>query len=381
MSTVTSEAQSAQEDHPVPPRRRARRRWWQALLLVVLLVVAGVVAVSTGLVRFGRGAEPASATSNAPTATALVERRQLTAQTILNGTLVYSDKFDIVNRIDGTLTDLPAAGDTIEHGKPLYWIDAKPVLFLQGDIPAYRELAAGTMGADVRQLNAELDALGYADKRSLSPSSETFGKATAVAVKQLQKTYGLEQTGKLGLGQVIFLPIGAIRVSKTDATVGSPAPTGVLEETTSTQRVVTVAVDTAQASMIKMGDAVSLTLPDRTTTAGKVKSIGAVATKSDSGLITVDMLVELVKPAEAGGLDQAPVQLGVTSAVADNVLAVPVNALLALSGGRYAVEVVLAGDVRKLYEVKLGLFDDSAGMVEVKGEGLKAGQRIVVPAA
>ena len=381
MSTVTSDARSAQEERPVPPRRRMRRRWWRALLLAVLLVVAGVVAVSADLVRFGRSAGPVSATSNAPTATALVEQRKLTAQTILNGTLVYGDKFDIVNRIEGTVTGLPTAGDTIEHGKPLYWIDTKPVLFLKGDIPVYRELATGAKGADARQLNAELVALGYADARSLSPSSETFSNTTTVALKKLQKKHGLEQTGKVGLGQALFLPVGAIRVSKTVAAVGSPAPMGVLEETTSTQRVVTVTVDTSQASTIKVGDAVSVTLPDRRTTAGKVKSIGAVATKSDSGSITVDMLVELLTPAEAGGLDQAPVQLGVTSAVADNVLAVPVNALLALSGGRYAVEVVLDGDVRKLYEVKLGLFDDSAGMVEVKGEGMRAGQRIVVPAA
>jgi len=369
----------------VPPRRRPRRRWGRvfllAVLLVVLLVIIGVVAVSTDLVTLGKNAQPASATSDAPTATALVERRKLTAQTTLNGTLVYSGKFDIVNRIEGTVTNLPAAGATIEHGNPLYWIDTKPVLFLQGDIPVYRELATGTKGADVRQLNAELVALGYANKSSLSPTSETYSSATVAAVKKLQKKYGLEQTGKLGLGQVIFLPVGAIRVSKSEATVGAPAPTGVLEESTSTRRVVTVAVDTAQASMIKVGDAVSVTLPDRTTTSGKVQSIGAVATKGDSGTITVDMLVELLKPAEAGGLDQAPVQLGVTSAVADNVLAVPVNALLALSGGRYAVEVVQSGNVRKLYEVTLGLFDDSAGLVEVKGEGLTAGQRIVVPTA
>ncbi|MFD1048711.1 peptidoglycan-binding protein, partial [Kibdelosporangium lantanae] len=249
-------------------------------------------------------------TSDAPTATALVEQRKLTAQTILNGTLSYGGKFDIVNRVEGTVTGLPAAGDTIEHGKPLYWIDTRPVVFLTGDLPVYRELATGAKGADVRQLNAELVALGYAEARSLGPGSETFGTATTVAVKKLQKQHGLGQTGKLGLGEVVFLPAGAVRVSKVVAAVGSPAPVGVVEETTSTQRVVTVAVETSQASMIKVGDSVSVTLPDRRTTAGRVKSIGAVATKGDSGSITVDMLIELLKPDEAGGLDQAPVRLG-----------------------------------------------------------------------
>ena len=63
-----------------------------------------------------------------------------------------------------------------------------------------------------------------------------------------------------------------------------------------------------------------------------------------------------------------------------NVLAVPVNALLALAGGGYAVEVVGPGGVHQLVGVSVGLFDDAAGMVQVSGSGLAAGQRVVVPA-
>jgi hypothetical protein len=62
------------------------------------------------------------------------------------------------------------------------------------------------------------------------------------------------------------------------------------------------------------------------------------------------------------------------------VLAVPVNALVALAGGGYAVEEVDASGVHKLVAVSVGLFDDAAGMVQVSGSGLAAGQRVVVPA-
>jgi hypothetical protein len=62
------------------------------------------------------------------------------------------------------------------------------------------------------------------------------------------------------------------------------------------------------------------------------------------------------------------------------VLAVPVDALLALAGGGYAVEVVGAGGVHRLVAVTLGLFDDAEGLVQVSGPGLQAGQRVVVPA-
>jgi hypothetical protein len=139
-------------------------------------------------------------------------------------------------------------------------------------------------------------------------------------------------------------------------------------------------VDISQVASIKVGDDVSVTPPGSASIPGTVTSIGAAETRNQSGSVTVNVLVGL-KPADVAGLDQAPVLVGITTAVADNVLAVPVNALVALSGGRYAVEVVQAGDVRKLYEVTLGLFDDSAGMVQVTGAGLHAGQQIVVPSA
>jgi hypothetical protein len=61
------------------------------------------------------------------------------------------------------------------------------------------------------------------------------------------------------------------------------------------------------------------------------------------------------------------------------VLAVPVNALLALSGGGDAVEVVAGNGTHHLVVARPGLFDDAAGMVQVSGPGLAAGQRVVVP--
>jgi hypothetical protein len=64
-----------------------------------------------------------------------------------------------------------------------------------------------------------------------------------------------------------------------------------------------------------------------------------------------------------------------------NVLVVPVNALLALTGGGYAVEEVEADGTHKLVGVSVGLFDDAEGLVEVSGSGVHSGQRVVVPAS
>jgi hypothetical protein len=58
---------------------------------------------------------------------------------------------------------------------------------------------------------------------------------------------------------------------------------------------------------------------------------------------------------------------------------VPVTALLARSGGGYAVEVVGTGAINHLVPVSLGLFDDADGLVQVTASALAAGQEVVVP--
>jgi hypothetical protein len=85
-------------------------------------------------------------------------------------------------------------------------------------------------------------------------------------------------------------------------------------------------------------------------------------------------------PAATGTWDQAPVEIDITTASVPNAVVVPVTALLAQSGGGYAVEVVGAGvgTSNRLVSVSLGLFDDAEGLVQVTGSGLAAGQEVVV---
>ena len=70
--------------------------------------------------------------------------------------------------------------------------------------------------------------------------------------------------------------------------------------------------------------------------------------------------------------------MNIVAASAGNVLAVPVNALVALSGGGYGVEVV-SGSQRTLLGVTTGLFADT--LVQVSGPGLRAGMRVEVPSS
>lgn len=373
------------------PVSRPSRRWRFAAALLAVVIAGGVAVLVVDPFASGPNGTPVSTTG---TALAEVEQRSLSAQTQVSGTLGYAGDFDVVNQANGTITALPSIGQVVKQGEALYQVDGSPVVLLYGSTPAYRELAVGAYasdvkGSDVQQLNAALVALGHATTSELDPNSDQFTWATAQVVKKLQAALGISQTGALNLGQVVFLPT-AVRVTSVLATLGAPSqPGAALLEATSTTPVVSVNLDAARQTQVKQGDTVTITLPNLTKTQGTVSSVGTVATTSsssspggagDGGDPTIPVEITLSDAAAAGGLDQAPVLVSITTATADNVLVVPVTALLALAGGGYAVEIVGDDGVHKLVPVSLGIFDDEAGVVEVSGTGLAAGQRVVVPA-
>jgi hypothetical protein len=376
-----------------------------AAVLAVIAAAVGGVAVTSGAKPATAAAQPASAT------TARVQKRTLSATVPQDGILTYRARSDgspysVINHARGTYTQLPAAGKVISEGHVLYRVNDKPVVLLHGSTPAYRSLSAGATGPDVAELNADLVALGYATPSQLRRTSASFGLATTTAVKKLHAAMGLAQNGTLTLGQAAFEPTD-VRVTTVSAQPGGSAQTGeTVLQGTSTTREVQVGLDASQQGSVAVGDKVSITLPNNQTTPGVVSSVGAVATcpsSSGSGAsgsssaapgtdacssassgssttptITVDVTPS--DPAATGTWDQAPVQVGITTASVPDAVVVPVTALLARPGGGYAVEVVGAGvgTSNRLVSVSLGLFDDAAGLVAVTGSGLAAGQDVVV---
>jgi hypothetical protein len=207
----------------------------------------------------------------------------------------------------------------------------------------------------------------------------------------------------LALGAAVFEPT-AVRVTADAAQLGgSAAPGQTVVAGTSTSREVVVALDASQQTDVAVGDRVTITLPDNDVTDGVVSAVGTVATcpssspsggassasaaagvdscsSAGSAAPTIAVDVTPSDPAATGTWDQAPVQVGITTASVPRALAVPVTSLLARSQGGYAVEVVGRGGRHRLVRVSLGLFDDVAGLVQVSGSGLAAGQEVVVPA-
>jgi hypothetical protein len=146
-----------------------------------------------------------------------------------------------------------------------------------------------------------------------------FSAATTAAVQRWQAAHGLAQTGQITLGDVAFLP-GPVRIGTQQAGVGDPAGPGQpLMQISSTQRVVTVNLPTANTDVVAAGDRVTLLLPSGATTTGTISDVGKVATappasssQASSGTAgttqaTITVTIQVDHPAAVRGLDQAPV--------------------------------------------------------------------------
>lgn len=311
-----------------------------------------------------------------------VSRRDLVQTTTLAGTLGYGDLRPFPTNTTGIITSLPADGDTIEFGEALFFVDNEPVLLFEGDLPQFRAFTSSMSdGADVEQLEQNLTAFGFADDLDLTVDDD-FTAITRDAIEILQEEFGVEDTGRLALGRVVFSS-APVRVGSVNVELGQSVnpQINVISITESEQRI-TIDLDAEDRSLISTGDAVDIELPDGTIVAGSVTGIAAVATRSVNpqtgapGDSTIAVTIGFVGSAP-DIFDAAPVDIIVTESVNEGVLTVPVPALVALSGGGHAVELIVEGGTQ-LIEVELGDFVND--LVEVSGD-VREGDRVVMATA
>jgi hypothetical protein len=412
------------KDTGAVPEVHHRRRHWIAGGAVVVIAAAAVALAVTNPFR-GRASSDAGGVSYS-TSTWTVRRQSLASQTQEDATLGDAGSYSVVNQAQGasagssggdagggsgggsgsadggassggTYTSLPAAGAVVSQGQVLYTVSGAPVVLLYGSTPAYRDLAEGDTGADVTELNTDLVALGCISAMELGGVAgwDYYSAETADGVARLQARLGVTPAGSLELGAAVFLP-SAIEVTGygSGVVLGGPAGVGqVVLTASSTTPQVTIDLNASMQGEVRAGEAVSITLPDGSVTPGVVSSVSTVATSSpggsgsgspggsgnSGGSTTITVEVSLDDPAAAGSLNQAPVEVTITTGSVSNALVVPVEALLAQTGGSYAVEVIGPGARRHLVTVTTGLFDDAAGLVQVTGN-LIPGQKVVVPA-
>ena len=376
--------------------------------VVVIAAIAGALVggvVAGGVAAAASGSNDSTASSSGDSsqvATAAVVRTNLTSTVQVGGSIGYDGSYSVAAlRGGGVYTWLPEPGAVVKQDQPLYSVGDVPVPLLYGSLPAYRQFDVGMSdGADVGQLTRDLIALGYG--AGLTPDNH-YSKATAAAVQRWQKAVGLQETGEIPLGEAVFEP-GPIRVTSVTPAPGTPAEAGggdVLTATGTTP-IVYVGLDVSEEYLVKPGDAVTVVLPDGTTTVGgRIETVGTVATCPGGGGVgaggasgaagqspcssagsnsapTVTVTITLDRTPAGAAFDQAPVNVNITTQTVGHVLAVPVNALLALAGGGYGVDVV-TGKTSHLTGVTTGLYSDT--LVQVSGSGLTAGTLVEVPSS
>jgi peptidoglycan hydrolase-like protein with peptidoglycan-binding domain len=364
-------------------------------------VVAGGVAVAVS--RNDNGTISSSSDSS-QIATAAVVRTNLTNTVQVGGSIGYDGSYTVaaLRGGGGVYTWLPEPGQVIKQDQPVYSVGNEPVPLLYGSLPAYRQFDVGMPdGADVGQLTHDLIALGYGDGLA---QSNHYSSATAAAVERWQKALGLQATGEIPLGEAVFEP-GPIRVTSVAPTVGTSTGGGTVLTATSTTPIVIVDLDVSEEYLVKPGDAVTVVLPNCTSTVGgHIETVGTVAICPGGGGIgaggggngsadqspcegsgsstastpTVTVTITLDSTPPGANSDQAPVNVNITTQTAGNVLAVPVNALLALASGGYGVAVV-TGKTSHLVGVTTGLYSNT--LVQISGAGLTAGTLVEVPSS
>jgi membrane fusion protein, multidrug efflux system len=345
--------------------------------LTAVVVLAAGAAASAFLVNRGDTSQAADQTAAAvPVNTAKVAQQTLKDTESADGELGFGTTSAAVNRGAGTITGVPDSGQEFRRGHTVYSVDNKPTTLMYGALPAYRKLADGSEGTDVLQLEQNLSAMGYTG----FTVDDEYTDVTAEAVEEWQEDLGLDETGVVELGSVLFAP-GHIRVDSVEAQEGAPiGPNQNVLTYTGTKKAVTVQLDAADQRLAKPNAKVDVTLPDGATVPGRVEKVSTVIIPAESPdkdpETKVEVIVAIDNQKTVAAWSLASVDVTFTASERKNVLTVPVAALVALREGGFGVEVS-DGTASHYVPVKTGLF--AGGQVEISGAGIQAGTVVGIP--
>jgi hypothetical protein len=388
-------------DRPPPDRRRSRLRRRAVILVVAIAVAAAAGLAATGTFS-GDDGSAAQAAPDGPIATTNIRRMTLTSTETVDGTLGHGKPTAVTYgsaapasgqagqsggdqaAADGEfVTWVPGEGDTLKRGDAVYRVNERKVPLLYGSIPFYRTLEPGSEGNDVRMLERNLADLGY-DGFDVN---DEYTSGTARAVEEWQDDLNAEETGTVRPGDAVVAS-GARRVTELKTSPGAVAGGEVLTWT-GTERIVSMELDPQYEDLVNEGSKVTVRLPDGSTVMGQVTDIGSPGNDSagsgtgsggeskgaDEATLPVQLKIEDQK--KLGRYQAASVDVILEADSRRDVLAVPVNALMARPGGGYALEAPTTGGGSKMVPVELGMFAN--GLVEVKGSGIKEGMIVGVP--
>jgi len=348
-----------------------------------LLALGAVVSAVTGGVLFlgdGGDAGASGRDGDLPPATATVARTDLVQSKTVDGKLDFAQRRAVKSAVEGTVTVAASKGKTLTMGQALYELNDKPVTLLYGPVPMFREMKSGDRGSDVLQLERNLRDLGYGSDLYVDT---LYDRDTEAAVKRWQKSLNRDATGRVGRGDVVFQP-GPVKVVSADAALADQVgPDQPVLTVASTKPVVRAQLDQTDGALTSRGTRVEVTLPSGRTVAGSVAGTvrpEEAAAEGGAGAqegITVEVVLDGGVKAASGEDATVSASVKFVSEARKGVLAVPVEAVVALRGenGGYGLQVV-RGASSTMVRVETGMTAD--GLIEVSGPDVREGMKVGV---
>ncbi len=275
----------------------------------------------------------------------------------------------------GTVTALASEGDILGHGDALFVVEGDPVTLFVTDVPFYRTLGVGSMGDDVRVLEEALLSFGF-DADGALTVDDVFDEETTNALVAWQASIGAPVDGVLNIGEIMVTE-DSIRIAASHISIGSNVTPGTPIYTPSTSTsVVSVRLPAEDQELILAGDSVTVVMPNGDDEPASVTTVGNIAIRSQEFGTYFEVEITLDRQGAATGLDEAPVDVEVIDDRVENVLVVPVTALLALGEGGYAIQIDTGNGETRLVAVEAGMYAD--GSVEVTSSELEPGMKVVI---
>ena len=118
------------------------------------------------------------------------------------------------NPANGVVTSVDlGSGGQVSPGDVVYRVDQRPVSAAAGSVPSFRDLAPGSSGQDVRQLQELLAELGLYE----GEVDGVYGTGMAAAVVTWQESLGITGDGAILQGDLIVVPELPARLAPAEA--------------------------------------------------------------------------------------------------------------------------------------------------------------------
>ncbi len=318
---------------------------------MAIIVAVAVLAAAGGVLGAHWIKSPAqfAAESSAPppsVITAPVEMRVVSSGMVTRGSVSSLSTINAVPSqppegvTKALITKRPVrAGAKLEPGDVVLEISGRPVFYLPGRIPAYRDLRTGATGPDVTQLQRALDAVGYTD----TDPTGRYGPSTTADVAALFTSHGYTPQGKgaLPMSSVDYVNSPTSTVVTMKASLGQDASTAEVQLAAG-DLVVLVDQTPAATDLMRLGAHVALTaeILKQTATGRITKILPGKAGTDPTAVVTPD---KPLNPRWAG----QDVRVQITEASSEGkVLAVPVSAVSLDGDGN--TKIVLLRDGKRI---------------------------------